>query len=144
MQTPSAKPHEVTREWYIVDASEVNLGRMATRVATVLRGKHKVTYTPHVDTGDYVIVINAANAKFSGNKLDQKQYHSYSGYFGGLRSKTAREVLDTEPERAVVHAVKGMLPKNKLGRQMLTKLKVYPGAEHPHAGQTPKPFPANV
>jgi large subunit ribosomal protein L13 len=144
MNTPSAKAHEVSRDWFVVDANDVVLGRMATRIATVLRGKHKVIYTPHVDTGDYVVVINAASVKLTGNKMDAKQYHSYSGHFGGLKSKTAREVLDSEPERAIIHAVKGMLPKNRLGRQMITKLKVYAGADHPHAGQNPKAFPANV
>tara|TARA_B110000495_G_C22561621_1_gene338868 strand:- start:7 stop:360 length:354 start_codon:yes stop_codon:yes gene_type:complete len=117
---------------------------MSTRIATVLRGKHKVIFTPHVDTGDYVVVINAASVKLTGNKMDAKQYHRYSGHFGGLKSKTAREVLETDPEHAIIHAVKGMLPKNRLGRQMITKLKVYPGAEHPHAAQNPKAFPANV
>ena len=144
MATQSTKESEVNRDWFVVDAQDQTLGRIATRIATVLRGKHKVTFTPHVDTGDYVIVINADKVAFTGDKLDQKKYHRYSGYFGGLKSKTAREVLDTEPERVVTQAVKGMLPKNRLSRQVIKKLKVYAGPEHPHEGQQPKPFPETV
>jgi len=142
--TVSTKPADVVRDWYIIDAEDVILGRMATRIATVLRGKHKVTFTPHVDVGDHVIVINAGKVKLTGNKLDQKHYHRYSGYFGGLKSIPARKVLANDSERMIVQAVKGMLPKNRLGKQMLTKLKVYDGAEHPHAAQQPKPFPSSV
>jgi large subunit ribosomal protein L13 len=141
MRTFSAKPAEVERSWYVVDASDYNLGRLATRIATVLRGKHKPTFTPHVDTGDYVVVINASKVNLTGTKLDRKKYHRYSGYAGGLRSIVARTVLETVSERAVLQAVKGMLPKNRLSRQIIRKLKVYPGAEHPHAAQAPQPLP---
>jgi large subunit ribosomal protein L13 len=141
MQTYSAKPGEVDRSWFVVDASGETLGRLATRIATVLRGKHKPTFTPHVDTGDYVIVINAAPVKLTGNKLDQKLYHRYSGYAGGLTSIDARTVLESYPERVIQSAVKGMLPKNRLARDVIKKLKVYGGAEHPHAAQSPAPLP---
>ena len=144
MATQSTKASEVTHDWFVVDAEGQTLGRMATRIATVLRGKHKVTFTPHVDTGDYVIVINADKVALSGDKMDSKKYYRYTGYFGGLKSKTAREVVATEPERLVTQAVKGMLPKNRLGRQVIKKLKVYAGSEHPHEGQRPKPFPETV
>ena len=144
MATQSTKASEVTHDWFVVDAEGQTLGRMATRIATVLRGKHKVTFTPHVDTGDYVIVINADKVALSGDKLDSKKYYRYTGYFGGLKSKTAREVVATEPERLVTQAVKGMLPKNRLSRQVIKKLKVYAGSEHPHEGQQPKPFPETV
>ena len=142
--TPSTRPQDVVRDWYVIDAEDVVLGRMATRIATVLRGKHKVTFTPHVDTGDYVIVVNAGKVKLTGNKLEQKLYHRYSGYFGGLKSQKAADVLANDSERVFQQAVKGMLPKNRLGRQMLSKLKVYDGADHPHGAQQPKPFPSNV
>ncbi|MEC7240741.1 MAG: 50S ribosomal protein L13 [Myxococcota bacterium] len=144
MATQSTKASEVTHDWFVVDAEGQTLGRMATRIATVLRGKHKVTFTPHVDTGDYVIVINADKVALSGDKMDSKKYYRYTGYFGGLKSKTAREVVATEPERLVTQAVKGMLPKNRLSRQVIKKLKVYAGSEHPHEGQQPKPFPETV
>jgi large subunit ribosomal protein L13 len=144
MATQSTKASEVTHDWYVVDAADQILGRMATRIATVLRGKHKVTYTPHVDTGDYVIVINAEKVALTGNKLDAKKYHRYSGYFGGLKSATAREVLESNPERVVEQAVKGMMPKNRLARQAIKKLKIYSGSEHPHEGQQPKPFPEAI
>lgn len=141
MKTYSAKPGEVDQKWFVVDASEHHLGRLATRVATVLRGKHKPQYTPHVDTGDYVIVINASQVQLSGRKLDQKHYHRYSGYAGGLKSIDARTVRAEDPERMIQQAVKGMLPKNLLSKQLIKKLKVYGGAEHPHAGQKPEPLP---
>lgn len=144
MSTISAKPADVQHDWYVVDAKDVVLGRLATRVATVLRGKHKPIFTPHVDTGDFVVVINAANVMLTGNKLDAKKYYDYTGYFGGMNSQTAREVLDSNAERVIRDAVKGMLPKNKLGRQIIKKLKVYPGAEHPHAAQKPQSFPDYV
>jgi len=144
MSTISAKAADVQHDWYVVDAKDLVLGRLATRVATVLRGKHKVIFTPHVDTGDFVVVINAADVMLTGNKLNAKQYHDYTGYFGGLNSKSAREVLATNPERVIRDAVKGMLPKNKLGRQIIKKLKIYPGAEHPHAAQKPQSFPDYV
>jgi len=141
MSTYVAKPAEVERSWFVVDASEFQLGRLATRIATVLRGKHKPTFTPHVDGGDYVVVINADQVKLSGRKLDTKHYHRYSGYPGGLRSIDARTVRAEDPERVIQQAVKGMLPKNRLSRQVITKLKVYGGADHPHTAQNPQPFP---
>lgn len=144
MRTYSAKPGEVDRHWFVVDAAEMELGRLATRVATVLRGKHKPTFTPHVDTGDFVVVINASQVKLTGRKLDQKKYHRYSGYPGGLRSIGARTVRDVDPERMIMQAVRGMLPKNRLSRSVIRKLKVYGGEEHPHAAQKPQPFPTTV
>ena len=125
MSTTSIKPDSVQREWFIIDAEGQTLGRILTKIATVLRGKHKPIFTPHVDCGDYVIVINADKVVLTGKKLDQKHYHNYSGYMGGLRSRSARQVLDTYPERVIEHGVKGMLPKNRLSRQVIKKLKVY-------------------
>jgi len=142
MSTTSVHPDAVKREWFVIDAEGQTLGRITTKIASVLRGKHKPTFTPHVDCGDYVIVLNAHKIVFTGKKLDQKFYHNYSGYMGGLRSQSARYVLNTHPERIIEHAVKGMLPKNRLARQMIKKLKVCCGSEHPHAAQNPKPFPA--
>lgn len=133
-----ANAETVERKWYIVDAAGQTVGRLATEVATVLRGKHKPTYTPHVDCGDHVIIINAEQIKFTGKKLDQKVYRKHSGYVGGLKEVSAREVLEKHPERIMMSAVKGMLPKNSLGRKMLTKLRVYAGAEHDHAAQQPE------
>ena len=141
MSTYQAKKGEIDAQWYVVDASGYNLGRLATRVATVLRGKHKPTFTPHVDTGDFVVVINASQVNLTGNKLDHKKYHRYSGYMGGLKSTVASTVREEDPERMIQQAVKGMLPKNRLSRQIIKKLKVYGGAEHPHAAQQPVPFP---
>ena len=141
MGTYSAKPGEIERHWFVVDASEYELGRLATRIATILRGKHKPSFTPHVDTGDFVIVLNASQVKLTGRKLDQNRYHRYSGYPGGLRSLGAREVREHDPERMIKQAVRGMLPKNRLSRSVITKLKVYGGSEHPHAAQKPQPFP---
>ena len=141
MSTISAKSAEVERNWYVVDASEYNLGRLATRVANILRGKHKAIFTPHVDTGDYVIVINASKVNLTGRKLQYKKYHRYSGYAGGLKSLRADVVRSEDPERMITAAVKGMLPKNRLSRQVITKLKVYGGSEHPHAAQNPAPMP---
>jgi large subunit ribosomal protein L13 len=138
MRTYSAKPEEVTRKWFVVDASDQVLGRLASHVATILRGKHQPTFTPHVDTGDFVIVINASKVKLTGNKLTQKLYHRYSGYPGGFRSEEARHVLEKKPDFVIKKAVAGMLPKNVLGRQMITKLKVYGGAAHPHEAQRPQ------
>ena len=140
-QTVSTKPADVVRDWYVIDAEDMVLGRLATRIATVLRGKHKASFTPHVDTGDHVIVINAEKVVLTGNKLSDKHYHRYSGYFGGLKSRSAADVRANDSERMFQQAVKGMLPKNRLGRTMLTKLKVYAGADHPHSAQQPKPFP---
>jgi large subunit ribosomal protein L13 len=140
MKTYSAKPGEVTREWYLVDAEGKTLGRLATQIADTLRGKRKPQFTPHVDTGDFVIVVNAEKIHVTGNKLDQKRYYRHSGYPGGLRSRTLREQLDRRPTEVLRVAVKGMLPKNRLARQQLTKLKIYAGPEHPHEAQNPRPF----
>jgi large subunit ribosomal protein L13 len=140
MKTYSAKPGEITREWYLVDAEGKTLGRLATQIADTLRGKRKPQYTPHVDTGDFVIVVNAEKIQVTGNKLDQKRYYRHSGYPGGLRSRTLREQLDRRPTEVLRVAVKGMLPKNRLARQQLTKLKIYAGPEHPHEAQNPRPF----
>jgi large subunit ribosomal protein L13 len=138
VKTFSAKRHEVEQAWYVVDAQGKTLGRFASQVATLLRGKHKPTYTPHVDCGDYVIVINAAKIHVTGQKLDQKNYYRHSGYPGGLKQVTLRNQLDKFPERVIEAAVRGMLPKNRLGRKMFKKLKVYAGAKHPHEAQRPQ------
>jgi large subunit ribosomal protein L13 len=140
MKTYSAKPGEVTREWYLVDAEGKTLGRLATQIADTLRGKRKPQYTPHVDTGDFVVVVNAEKIQVTGNKLDQKRYYRHSGYPGGLRSRTLREQLERRPTEVLRVAVKGMLPKNRLARQQITKLKIYAGPEHPHEAQNPKPL----
>ena len=140
MNTISAKPGEVEQRWYVVDATDQVLGRLATRIATVLRGKHKPEFTPHVDTGDYVVVINADKVKFTGTKLDKKTYYWHSNYPGGLKSRTARQMLAEKPEELFRHAVWGMLPKNRLGRKLIGKLKVYRGADHPHEAQKPEPW----
>lgn len=142
--TYSAKTGEIVRSWFIVDATDKPLGRLASEIARVLRGKHRPTFTPHVDTGDFVIVVNADKVALSGNKLDQKNYYSFSGYPGGLRTTKARDMLKRKPTHLVEHAVRGMLPKNPLGRKMLTKLKVYASAEHPHAAQRPQPLPIRL
>ena len=139
-KTRSVKNEEVTRRWFVVDADGQVMGRMCTQIATVLRGKHHPEYTPHVDTGDFVIVINAAKVRFTGNKENVKIYQNYSGYPGGLKELTAAQIRERRPERLVEIAVKGMLPKNKLGNAMYKKLFVYPGAEHPHAAQQPQPL----
>ncbi len=136
---PSAK--DITRDWYVVDAEGETLGRLATRIAHVLRGKHKPTFTPHLDMGDHVIVINAEKIAVSGAKSEQKLYHRHSGFPGGITSVPFARLVDERPDRVIERAVKGMLPKNKLGRQMGKKLRVYAGAEHPHAAQQPKPLP---
>ena len=137
--TRSTRPADVVRRWYVIDASDQVLGRLATRVATVLRGKHRATYTPHVDTGDFVIIVNAEKVRLTGRKLDQKVYYRHTGYTGHLRSTTAGKLLaGPHADRVVRHAVRGMLPKNSLGRQMFRKLKVYAGAAHPHAAQRPE------
>ena len=140
MKTYSAKPGEITREWYLVDADGLTLGRLATLIADTLRGKLKPQYTPHVDTGDFVIVVNAEKIHVTGNKLDQKRYYRHSGYPGGLRSRTLREQLERRPTEVLRVAVKGMLPKNRLAAKQLTKLKIYAGPEHPHEAQAPKPL----
>ncbi|MBO8165302.1 MAG: 50S ribosomal protein L13 [Brevibacillus sp.] len=136
--TYMAKPLEVERKWYIVDAAGQTLGRLASEVASILRGKHKPEFTPHVDTGDFVIVINADKVKLTGKKLSDKIYYRHSQYPGGLKATTAGDMLKNRPERMFELAVKGMLPKNSLGRQMFTKLKVYAGSEHPHEAQKPE------
>ena len=140
MRTYNAKPGEVERRWYVVDAEGQTLGRLATRIADTLRGKTKAQYTPHVDTGDFVVVVNAEKIAVTGNKLDQKRYYRHSGYPGGLRSRTLREQLDRRPTEVIRTAVKGMLPKNRLARQQLNKLKVYAGPDHPHEAQAPQPL----
>jgi large subunit ribosomal protein L13 len=140
MKTYSAKPGEIAREWYLVDAEGQTLGRLATRLADVLRGKGKPQYTPHVDTGDFVVVVNAEKVAVTGNKLDDKMYYRHSGYPGGLKERPLREQLRRRPEEVLRKAVKGMLPRNRLGRQQLTKLKIYAGPEHPHDAQAPKPL----
>ncbi len=139
-RTQSAKKSEVDRNWWIIDGDGVIVGRKATAIATVLRGKHKPSYTPHVDTGDYVIVINAEKMRFTGNKRADKVYLTYSGYPGGQKSRTAEEMFAKKPIAVIEKAVRGMLPKNKLGRAMFKKLFVYEGSEHPHGAQKPEPF----
>ena len=138
MKTTLQKPQEVTRKWYVVDATGMTLGRLASEVAKVLRGKNKPIFTPHIDTGDYVIVINAEKIAVTGKKLDQKVYHHHSDYVGGMKETTLREKLAKKPEEVIEGAVKGMLPKGPLGRQMYTKLFVYAGPEHKHAAQKPE------
>jgi len=140
VKTFSAKPNEVEREWFVIDAEGQTLGRLATRIATILRGKHKPIFTPHVDCGDFVVVVNADKINVTGQKLDQKIYYRHSGYPGGLRQVTLRRRLETFPERVIESAVRGMLPKNRLGRKMYKKLKVYAGPDHPHEAQQPKPM----
>ena len=137
------KAQEVSLNWYVIDAADVNLGRLATKVAHVLRGKHKTTYTPHVDCGDYVIVVNASKINLTGNKLDDKIYYNHSGYTGGLRERTAREMKENYPVEMIERAVKGMLPKGRLGRAMYKKLFVYADSEHPHTAQKPTEMKAN-
>ena len=132
------KKEDVVRNWYVIDAKDIVLGRLASKTATILRGKHKPTYTPHIDCGDYVIVINAKEVNLTGNKLDKKIYYNHSGYTGGLRERTAREMKENYPVEMIERAVKGMLPKGRLGRQMYKKLFVYEGSEHPHQAQKPK------
>jgi large subunit ribosomal protein L13 len=140
MRTYTPKPGEITRAWHVIDATDVVLGRLATQAATLLRGKHKPTFAPHVDTGDFVIIVNADKVALTGAKAEQKKAYRHSGYPGGLKAQSYTELLAKHPEKAVEKAVRGMLPKNTLGRQQLTKLKVYAGPEHPHAAQQPKPF----
>ena len=138
MKSYMAKPEEMERKWYVIDAEGKVLGRLATEVASILRGKHKPIYTPHVDTGDFVIVINADKVKLTGKKLEQKKYYYHSGYPGGLKSVSYNRMMEENPEKAIELAVKGMMPKNKLGRQMFKKLKVYSGPEHKHEAQQPE------
>ena len=138
--TASARNEDVKRDWYVVDATGQTAGRLFTRIASVLRGKHKPSFTPHIDTGDNVIVINAEKIRFTGNKVQQKEYQRYSGYPGGRKTETVASMLNRKPEYVIEHGVKGMLPKNKLGRAMYKKLFVYAGDKHPHAAQKPQPF----
>ena len=140
MRTYSPSATEIERAWHVVDAEGLTLGRMATEVARVLRGKHKTTYTPHLDTGDHVIIVNADKVVLTSNKADAKQVYHHTGYPGGIRSTSYATLLDTKPEQAVRRTVRGMLPKNRLGRQMLKKLKVYAGPDHPHGAQRPQPL----
>ncbi|MGD1990136.1 MAG: 50S ribosomal protein L13 [Chromatiales bacterium] len=137
MTTVSTKPADVRRDWYVVDADGKTLGRLATEIARRLRGKHKPEYTPHVDTGDYIVVINAEKIRVTGNKLQQKMYHHHTGYIGNLKSITLEKQLQKAPERVIETAVRGMMPKNKLGRAMFKKLRVYAGNEHQHTAQQP-------
>ena len=140
MRTFTPKADEVTRQWHVIDAEDIILGRLATHAATLLRGKHKPTFAPHVDTGDFVIVINADKVALSGAKAEQKLDHRHSGYPGGLKSTSYDELLEKNPRRVIEKAVAGMLPHNKLGRKQIRKLKVYAGSEHPHAAQQPVPY----
>ena len=140
MRTYSPKPGEVQRQWLVIDATDVVLGRLATQTATLLRGKHKPIYAPHIDTGDFVVIINASKVALTGNKRESKLAYRHSGFPGGLRSTPYSELLDKHPEKAVEKAIKGMLPHNTLGRQMLSKLKVYDGPTHPHEAQKPVPY----
>lgn len=140
MKSYMAKKFEVPRRWFVVDAQGKVLGRLASRIATVLRGKNKPEFTPHSDTGDFVVVVNAGQVKLTGKKLDQKIYYRHSGYMGGLKETSARQMLKKKPEEILRHAVRGMLPKNSLGRNQLKKLKIYTGAEHPHEAQQPVPL----
>jgi large subunit ribosomal protein L13 len=140
MKTYNAKPGEIARDWYVVDAEGQTLGRLATQIADVLRGKRKAAYTPHVDTGDFVVVVNAEKIQVTGQKLDQKIYYRHSGFPGGLKERTLREQLQRRPTEVLRKAVKGMLPRNKLAAAQIGKLKIYEGSEHPHEAQAPKPF----
>lgn len=139
-KTYVAKPNDVQRDWYVVDATDQTLGRLATQIASILRGKTKPQYTPHEDVGDFVVVINAEKVRVTGRKLDQKMYYRHTGYPGGIRSVTLRRQLEKHPERVIEHAVKGMLPRGPLGRRQFKKLKVYKGSDHPHQAQMPKPL----
>ncbi|NYZ62230.1 50S ribosomal protein L13 [Luteimonas deserti] len=140
MKTFTAKSETVQRDWYLVDATDKTLGRLSAEIAHRLRGKHKPVYTPHVDTGDYIIVVNAEKIAVTGKKMTDKLYHRFTGYIGNLKTETLGQALERHPERVIEIAVKGMLPKNTLGRAMYRKLKVYKGAEHPHAAQQPQPL----
>jgi large subunit ribosomal protein L13 len=143
MKTISAKADDVKRDWFLVDADGKTLGRLATEIARRLRGKHKAIYTPHVDTGDYIVVINAEKVRVSGNKATDKMYYRHSGYMGGLKETSFNDMIQRSPERVIEIAVKGMLPRNPLGRAMYRKLKVYAGTEHQHTAQQPKPLDIN-
>ena len=138
MKTFVAKEHEIEKNWHLIDASDKVLGRLATEIATILRGKNKPLFTPHMDAGDYVVVVNAERVALTGNKLEKKTYYRHSGYVGGLKETTAKEMLEKRPENLIKFAVKGMLPKTSLGRRQLTKLKIYTGPDHPHQAQKPE------
>jgi len=138
MKTTSAKNSEVDRKWHVIDADRKVVGRLASRVASILRGKNKPIFTPHVDTGDYVVIVNAGKVRFTGNKLEQKVYYHHTGFIGGIKMKTAKDIMKETPERIILSAVRGMLPKNRLGRQIFKKLKVYRGPDHPHQAQNPE------
>jgi large subunit ribosomal protein L13 len=138
MKTYAVKVSEIERGWWLIDATDLPLGRLATRVATLLTGKHKPIWSPHIDTGDHVVVVNASRVRVTGNKLGQKRYYRHSNYPGGLREESLSDLLARKPERAIEMAVKGMLPQNRLGKAMFRKLKVYPGADHPHQAQQPR------
>jgi large subunit ribosomal protein L13 len=138
--TASLDASQIERTWYVVDAADQVLGRMATRIASVLRGKHKPVYAPHLDCGDFVIVVNASQVRLTGRKLENKMYYRHSGYMGGLKEVNAARLLETYPDRVIQNAVKGMLPRNPLGRKLLSRLKIHPGAEHTHAAQKPQPL----
>ncbi len=140
MRTYTPKPGDITRDWHVIDATDVVLGRLATQAATLLRGKHKATYAPHIDTGDFVVIVNADKVALTGSKHEQKLAYRHSGFPGGLKSESYEQLLEKNPVRAVEKAVRGMVPKNSLGRQQLRKLKVYAGPEHPHAAQKPQPY----
>ena len=140
MKTISAKPQDVRRDWYLVDATDKTLGRLSSEIAKRLRGKHKPEYTPHVDTGDYIVVVNADKIRVTGKKMQDKMYHRYTGYIGNLKSVSMEKMMSEAPERALEYAVKGMLPRNRLGRKMFSKLRVYAGPEHEHQAQQPKPL----
>ncbi|MCU7934606.1 MAG: 50S ribosomal protein L13 [Candidatus Thiodiazotropha sp. (ex Dulcina madagascariensis)] len=140
MTTVSAKPAEVRRNWYLVDATDKTLGRLSTEIARRLRGKHKPEYTPHVDTGDYIVVVNAEKIRVTGNKLADKMYHHHTGYIGNMKSINLDKLLKKAPERVIQHAVKGMMPKNPLGRAMFKKLRIFAGPEHTHQAQQPQPL----
>ncbi len=140
MSTFMAKPDQVPRRWFVIDASDQVVGRLAVQIATILRGKHRPEYTPHTDTGDFVIVVNAAKVRFTGKKLQTKKYRWYTGYPGGLKEVAARDLIQTRPERILLEAVRRMVPRNRLGRQQMTKLKVYAGPTHPHQAQQPQEF----
>jgi large subunit ribosomal protein L13 len=144
MKTFSAKPEQVRREWYVVDAAGKTLGRLSTEIASRLRGKHKAEFTPHVDTGDYIVVVNAEKIRVTGNKLKGKLYHHHTGYIGNLKTTSLEKLLEESPERVLQFAVKGMLPKNPLGRKMFSKLHVFAGPEHTHQAQQPKPLDINA
>lgn len=140
MATPYPNPAEIQRNWWVVDLAGATVGRAATQIATLLRGKHKPIFTPHLDAGDFVVCINAEKVKFTGRKLDQQQYHHFTGYIGNMRSVTAREMLASKPEEVIKQAVKRMLPRSPLGRATMKKLKIYAGTEHPHSAQDPQPW----